>query len=181
MNEVDRVKLICEDRRQEQFFRQILGKRNLRILDVDRPPAGHGSASAYVLGKLPDAVRELRSKNHQRGFGILFAVDGDNLGLTGRLAQIQESLQSVGLAAPARLALAIPTWSIETWLLWLTDGRILDEAESHKQTFEREFRDSRDQAAAIRHASTQWARIEADGLLPSLDHGRGEIDRLTQS
>jgi hypothetical protein len=181
MNEGDRVKLICEDRRQEQFFCQILRRRNLRILDVDRPPAGHGSASAWVLGKLPGAVRELRSTNYQRGFGILFAVDGDNLGLTGRLAQIQESLQSVGLVAPARLALAVPTWSIETWLLWLTNGRILDEAESHKQTFEREFRDSKVQAAAIRHASMQWARVKEGCPLPSLDHGRVEIDRLTHS
>lgn len=118
-----RVRILCEDRRSERFLTRLCESHQVEVLTVDVAPAGIGAASAWVLERYPDLVRQRRSKNYQHHLGLLVHVDGDNLGVAARKAALDARL----VASPVpvrgvdeRIALLVPTWCIETWLLHLS-------------------------------------------------------------
>jgi len=72
-------------------------------------------------------VPTYRRARHQVGLGFLVLVDGDNVGFKARL----EKLKADERAPDDRIVLLAPTWSVETWVLWL-DGEPVKESESTK-------------------------------------------------
>jgi len=116
-----RVWILCEDRRAERFLRELCERFNVRVLEVI--PAPKKCASAWVLAKYPELVRKRRSKKHQRNLGLLVHVDGDNVGVTARKAALDGRLVQASLSkrlVDEPIALLVPTWCIETWLLHLS-------------------------------------------------------------
>lgn len=134
-----RGRLICEDRRQESFFRRVLEPLFGTRLNVVISPSGEGAASAWVLKQYPVHVREWVRRNPAERVALVAAIDGDAVGTAGRMAEADQNLLAVGEATrrPAeRIAVCVPTWSIETWLLFLANEPNVDESQSLKQRFE---------------------------------------------
>ncbi|MCA9521004.1 MAG: hypothetical protein KC609_08530 [Myxococcales bacterium] len=90
-------------------------------------------------------------------------------------------LASAGLEARQaheRIALPVPTWSVETWLLALLGEADLSESASYKTAFPPT---GRDESQALDNAAAQWANASTIAQqLPSLADGAIEIARLLQ-
>ncbi len=120
MSERIRGRLICEDRRQESFFRKLLEPLFGTRLNVVISPSGEGAASAWVLKQYPHHVRAWVRRRPGERVALVAAIDGDAVGTAGRMAQADQSLLAAG--EPVRgplepIAVCAPTWSVETWLL----------------------------------------------------------------
>jgi hypothetical protein len=116
-----RVRLLCEDRRAERFFRALCAHHDVLVLDVQVAPSGVGSAADWVRKRYAAAVRLRRSKNFQQNLGLLVHIDGDDQGCVARKAQLGAELATYKPREPEEpVALFVPTWCIETWVLHLT-------------------------------------------------------------
>jgi len=117
-----RVDLLCEDRLSERLLRGLCSRYGLRLLDIHVAPHGRGAASDWVLDHYAELVQRRRSKNFQTRRGLLVHIDGDAGGVAARKTELDQRL--VGAAHPPRsadepVALIVPTWCVETWLLHL--------------------------------------------------------------
>jgi hypothetical protein len=163
--------VVCEDRAHEQFLRGLLeGKglvsnwaREVRCLVA---PKGRGAASQFVLREFPEVVKTRRSKSFQQSLGVLGMIDGDHVG-SARQRQLLESLDPAR-ATDERIAVLVPTWSIETWAKAL-DGKAVDETTDLKG-FTRDDR-------GLRDAGRSWEPPRLDEP-PMLAEGRRELLRL---
>jgi len=175
--------ILVEDTRTERFFRELLihlgfERHKLRF----RPaPKGRGDAKAWIRAQsqYPLEVRILRKKSYERIF-LITAIDGDNNDPETRKTQLDHALQAEGLRArqdEERIAIPVPTWSIETWLLALLDHEV-DEESSKKNSFEGYY-PPKDERAALREAARQWQR-KSDRIptVPSLADGKSEMGRI---
>lgn len=171
-----RGKVLAEGRRDERFFRVLLDHLGFRIGNVrfETAPRGRGDAKAWVRAQYAAQVELLRRKRHQRLF-LLAVRDGDNVGFAVRKADLDN-------AAPRRddepIAIPVPTWSIETWLLALLGDEGIEEDASRKLDFERCY-PGKAERQALRDAARAW-RDKANGVpsLPSLADGNTELTRI---
>lgn len=95
---------------------------------------------------------------------------------------MDEALEAEGKSARQEseaIALPVPTWSIENWLLALLDEPDIDEAktsEAHKLAwkivYEQKYGDG--EGEALKKAASGWS----SDRLPSLSDGRQEVDRI---
>jgi len=173
--------VLVEDKRQERFVRRLfehLGfeARNLRF---NIAPSGRGAAEAWVRKLYPDEVRALRSRNYQKSLGLLAMRDGDAVGVTARKLELDDELRASGLEArraEERIAVPVPTWSIETWLLHLLGKEALPEYTTFKNSFPRAGERER---SAIQLAAEQWPRPSDEVCAqPSIEDARAEIERV---
>ncbi len=175
--------VVVEDRLTERFFRRLLGRlgfdpRRIRFITA---PAGKGAAEAWVRLRYPNEVRVLRSKNYQHDLFLLAVRDGDRVGPDGRKRELDEELVSVDMdkrRAQERIATPVPTWSIETWLLWLNGRRPVDENSRRKEEFRDQFRGQ--ERRAIEAAVAAWV-VEQPFELPSMIDGQDELGRIDPS
>jgi hypothetical protein len=110
-------------------------------------------------------------------------MDGDNADPVQRKAELDICLQDQGMnprQVDERIAIPVPTWSIETWLLALL-GESVDEATSQKREFERRY-PSKEERTGVRDAAQAW-RVRASGIpsVPSLADSRIEMRRIDVS
>lgn len=123
--------LLCEDQRHEICVRRFLVKlgfepRRIRVVPA---PAGRGSAEQHVRLHYADEVAVLRRKRSQgRTGGLVVVVDGDTRGVAGRKRQLSRALAR---EPGEEIAILVPTWSIETWILDLL-GEPVSEDQSCK-------------------------------------------------
>ena len=171
-----RIWLWCEDREHEAFARNLLKERfglDARRLTVKIAPKGEGAASAWVLLKYQEEVLPTaRRARHQRHLGFLVLVDGDIVGWKRRVEQFEEAGGKE--PRPERIAICAPTWSIETWVLWLCGDDVTEVASLKNRLPPVDFR-SRLGEAIARWEPPRDAEMER---LPSLSAGRVELDRL---
>jgi len=183
--------VLTEDKRSERFFRHLItclgyDKRNFRFLTA---PSGIGSAEAWVLKRYPEEVQVIRSKNFQRSLCLIAVRDGDSEGVSLRKQQMDDALTEANKTPRAeneRIALPVPTWSIENWLLYLLkEPNVNEERQVHrqdlswKQAFARLYGESNEaEAEALRGAARAWSDVQSMDL-PSLVDGRREIARLS--
>lgn len=170
--------VLCEDKRTEKFVRNLLKHfgYDLRAFKFAIAPHGKGAAEAWVQNEYPDAVRVLRRKRHQR-LCLIAIRDGDSVGVIARKRELDDALRKADLDARTddeRIAVPVPTWSIETWLLALLGGDDIDERQSLKAIFERKY-----DSSAIREAIRAWPQVDSLGL-PSLVDGQDEMSRIAR-
>lgn len=177
-----RCVLLCEDEEHELLFRPILenlfGRGTIRVLR-GKTTGGFTFVFNTALKKEAEYVR----RRPQEAVGLLVVVDGDEVGRKGRLDQIQEVLCLAGFGTkgkmPDHIATCIPSRNVETWMLWLSGHRDLDEKTHYERSRQRDL------AAVSRSGlikgwfkpSDEQLRDE-EKILPALFHGRAEIDRL---
>jgi len=176
--------VLCEDKLTERFLRRLLGSFGFdtqrRIL-FEPAPSGLGAAEAWVRERYPREVALLRSKRHQRDLCLLAARDGDNVGVEARKRELDAQLVANGLEPRLpgeRIALPVPTWSIETWLLALLGDDGVREDAPLKEHFQRRHRGHVHEA--IGSAVKAWNEgTAAASSLPSLRDGVSELARLS--
>ncbi len=171
-----RIWVWCEDREHEAFARRLLKERfglDARHLTFKIAPKGQGAASAWVLRKYQEEVLPTaRRARHQQLLGFLVLVDGDNVGWKRRIEQFEQA----GGNEPRseRIAICAPTWSIETWVLWLCGEEVTESVSLKDRLPPDKFRGKLDDAIA------KWdpPRDKEADQVPSLSAGRVELQRL---
>lgn len=170
-----RIRVWCEDREHESFIRSLfeslgVGRKSLHIIPA---PRGTGSASNWVIKRYPELLREARASKHQADLGFLVVVDRDNYGPARRRQQLREESGGQG-DTNERIAVLVPTWSIETWVLWLT-GAEVNEATSVKDRL-----DSMEFRGRLGQAVRAWASPSTNEAtaVPSLNAARAELKKL---
>lgn len=137
-----RVRVWCEDRRQEVFVRNLLVERgfNRRKLDFRVAPRGQGAASAWVIARYGSEVIPLaRTTKNQTNLGFLVVVDGDSQGLEARKGAMCGTPDQ---REPGdRIAICVPTWSVETWVLWLCGDGSVTEDRKYKSRYREDDRE----------------------------------------
>lgn len=183
MSRCDRVRILCEDRLSERFLRRLCEAHKMRVLDVQVAPVGKGAASAWVCANYPGLVKKSRSKNFQANLGFLVHVDGDNLGVAARKAEFDGRLAAANVAergAGERIALLVPTWCIETWLLHLAALAAPPEDAKLKPVPDPAWRDAlaklEESDSALGAAVTAWHSLAS--APPSLVDARVEAKRI---
>ncbi len=171
--------VLVEDARTRDFVRALLRETGFedRRFRFEVAPRGMGAAEAWVLRRYPVKVRWLRSKRHQKGLRLVVHRDGDRVGTVRRKQEFDSSLAAEELAERGQdeaIALLVPTWSIETWLLVLLGHDGVDETRSMKAEFGRRSSCERDD---LRAAARAWSS-EFGADLPSLIDGRTELQRI---
>jgi hypothetical protein len=161
-----RCLLLCEDIEQERLFRPILERHFRRIYVEPRKPHGGASFVLQRIERLADYIRQ----HHQEAVGLLVVIDGDTAGLQGRLEEIRAAAGSAGAPWEKRIAMCVPSRTVETWEMWLCGAREVD----------RGAMSARKAAEAWFEHLTPEARQTEETRLPALTHGRREIDRLQQ-
>ncbi len=172
-----RCQLLCEDLAQEKLFRPILERLFDRRRVYVEPRLPEKGGATFVLAQLPRLAKYVRQRRKE-AVGLLIVIDGDELGLQGRLQEIEERL---GGDLDDRIAICVPTRNVETWKLWLSGIQNLDELADYKNTFRNQveptIRPSQIVDAWFTYLS-EAQRREEENRLPALAHGRKEIDRL---
>lgn len=171
-----RLVLVCEDNQHEAFARRFLRRtgwrrREVRLLKAQR--AG-GAAEQFVRETFAREVHALRPTHVS---SVLVAmVDGDHVGVDGRVAELQRECEAHGVAAPTEqdpIFVLVPTRAIETWLAYLS-GQDVDETRAYPH-LQRE-RECSEQVDAL------FAMCERDALRepvpPSLRSACAVYERL---
>jgi hypothetical protein len=123
--------LLCEDQRQEAFLRRFLkgtgwSNRRFRVEMGRRGAGGH----AFVTSRFPIELQVHRTRHVDCALVVM--IDGDNRGVPDRIALLDRACNDAGVPrrrGEERVAVAVPTWNIETWLAYL-DGATIDERRS---------------------------------------------------
>jgi hypothetical protein len=190
-HEALRITLLCEDRMQEQFLTAICEEHGWQVIDRHVAPAGLGAGSQWVRKQFPERVlyhRRWRRENR----ALLVAIDGDNVGLAGRCEECNAELTKQGKPGRAEdeaIALLVPTWSIETWILFLYDRRVVPEQEKSKDLVPNRLKARKARGTlipargtlksdTIRQVMQAWVQGAEHPELPSLTAGRIEVERL---
>ncbi len=132
---ITRLVLICEDTQHEVFARRFLKKHDWRTrsLHVVVAPPGHGSGEQFVREAFASELRTYRSRRNLVGQALIVIVDGDLCGGEDRLRQLDRACREAGIPTRGddeRVAVFVPTRSIETWLTYL-DGHDVDENKAY--------------------------------------------------
>ena len=142
-------------------------------------PNGKGCASDWVLSNYPEAVGKRRSKNFQKNLGLLVHIDGDEHGVTARKTALDVRLQSkqMPLRGPSEpVAIFVPTWCIETWLLHLAGLEQPRELDKLKRDPDPTYRAAlhalaEDEARYITTAVATWPGSGLPSLMDSKTEG----------
>lgn len=109
--------LLCEDALQETLLRRFLVKKlqfqDHQIRAVPRP-VGQGAAEAFVRRSFRKEVHAYRKTRNRLRIGLLVVIDGDQPGLERRRNWL---LKDCPRRRAEAIAVLVPTWSIETWIL----------------------------------------------------------------
>jgi len=167
-----RCLLLCEDAEHEWLFRPILNHLFHRVRVEPRRPNG---GFTFVLARLADAAKYVRQRP-QEAVGLLVVMDGDEVGFQKRLDAIHEVLREVGFDRQRldKIAICIPCRNVETWELWLSGARDLDEQNNYKNRFHRDVRPHLRRG----ELTEAWLALEESLRLPALAHGREQIRHL---
>lgn len=192
-----RLLILCEDTRHRRFLEALceqwgIGDHQRRIHVA---PKGTGDAKQWIRQRYAHVkdgqVRLIRSNNFQTRLGLLVMIDGDDQGCDARKRELDDALANGGLLRRGehdRIGIFVPTWSIETWLLWFWGDEDVDESDSYKEDGRAggpqraaRFRAARnDRRNTEASAASAWMLPQAGEMdrLPSLADARRERDRL---
>jgi hypothetical protein len=120
---------LCEDNQHEAFARRFLKAMGweTRAMRVEKAPGGRGSGEQFVRQRFPLELKAHRTRPVAQALVIL--IDGDSEGTMARLHTLDQACRDAGVAQrddEERVAIFIPTRSIETWLAYL-DGESVEE------------------------------------------------------
>jgi hypothetical protein len=114
---------ICEDKGHQSFLARLFGRLHISPVRIIVKP-NPGSAEQWVREQLPKEATAHRSRaGHQANLLLVVMTDGDRFGFRDRKASLDTALVRANLPerrAHERILYLVPTWSIETWLAWLS-------------------------------------------------------------
>jgi hypothetical protein len=173
-----RVVVLYEDKEQKCFLLRLAER-----LHLDPVRWRHCRNNVGVLQSLGEEVDALRGRNYQRNLGLVVAIDADDKGLHGRVAELLARIALDASGGPRgdaeRIALVVPAWEIETWYVHLCcpEARPVDETRDYKASAEW-TQLKKDIGSAAKKAVEAWPpdpdRIDP----PSLSAARQELERV---
>jgi hypothetical protein len=180
----DRVRwsLLCEDREMRSFFSRLgelvfgEGPRRIHVA-----PRGEGAAEEWVRKQYPSLAKTYRQFRREN-VALLVAIDGDREGTTRRKRELDEALVKANMSSRTSdeaIAVCVPTWSIETWIVWLCGWEGVTETQPYKDSNEY-TRARRTDEVSAKAAVAKWTPVrpgEQDGV-PSLTDARTELQRM---
>jgi hypothetical protein len=178
-----RFTVLVEDRALERFIRECLyalgvHTREIRIVEY---PAGRGSGKQWIDREYPVQVQAYRRRSAEN-IALIVGTDADDQTVQQRIQRLADVLQEAGreVRSPReRIAIWVPRWNIETWLLFLS-GREVDEAANYKG----QAREVQIKAAAREFVRRYHQYIHDPGAkdhLPSLISAFDETKRIQQA
>lgn len=179
-----RIVILCEDRAQQHFFKKLCERLDHVVLPrIQIAPAGHGSAEQWVRKQYAAEVRAHRQKSAEL-IGLIVGTDGDRFGVAQRKADLEQALKDAQLPPRGddeRIAVCVPTWSIETWFAWLCGLADVNEATKYKNDTAYNAAQRREEISPTIAAQrwTEAPRPEETERAPSLSDGRREMARLS--
>lgn len=177
---------LCEDQRHRSFLLDFLERLNVSPLEVRPAPKGSNGEQWVRLQLLAEAKKFRSRASHQANLVLVVMTDGDRFGVVGRKKLLDEALVAAGQTARGvaeRILYLVPTWSIETWLGWLSgeDASLggINENQTYKgdTAFERLFENT---SISVRRAVDRWEPPDAHEAtrIPSLADARVETKRI---
>ena len=170
--------ILCEDTQHEAFLRRFFSimewpKRRFRVV---RAPSGRGAADEFVRRQFVVELREHRRRRVDRA--VVVMVDGDARGVARRIRELDDACQQSGVpprSGEDRVAVFVPTWSVETWLAYL-DGETVtqDRKDYPRLRRERECGRHVDRLAAMCRADS-LRRPAPPSLLAACDEFRARL------
>ena len=132
-----RIILLVEDEMIERFARRVLialgyHARELRVVPY---PVGRGSGKQWIDQQYLVQVKIYRSQAYHQKIALLVGTDADELTVMNRHLTLAGALQVENLVPRSnqeRIAIWIPRWNIETWILFLAGDQV-DENENYKR------------------------------------------------
>jgi hypothetical protein len=179
-----RIVILCEDRAQQHFFKKLSEQLDHVVLPrIQIAPAGQGSAEQWVRKQYPTEVRAHRQKSAEL-IGLVVGTDGDRFGVDQRKSDLDQALKGADLPLrqdDERIAICVPTWSIETWFAWLCGLSHVDEATKYKNDTGYNAAQRRQEISPTIAAQrwTEEPKPDEAERVPSLDDGRWEMARLS--
>jgi hypothetical protein len=167
-----RLEMWCEDRGQEQFLRRLFRTYRVGRLHITPAPSGEGAASHWVAQQYEKVLKLARLKKHQANLGFMVVVDGDNQGLRARKRELFKGLTD-NRSPDMKLAIWVPTWSIETWVMLLSGGFAASPADVEKEV---KFEVKKQWEHLLPIAVSSWGDPRFSS--GSLDDARIELQRL---
>jgi hypothetical protein len=154
-----------------------------RVYVEPRKPQG---GINFVFHSYPALVKKTVRRFPHEARGILVVVDGDDAGQRLRQQELDKRLTDSGMEKrdkAEKVAICVPTRTIETWELWLVyDKHDLNESSNYKTTFQAENKqDAKGFGGRVKDA---WLKATREDLkheserLPSLCSARGELEAL---
>lgn len=130
--------LLCEDLQHESFARRFLKKAgwDTHRLRVEKGPPSKGSAEQFVRTSFPKELIAYRNRKQHVEHALVFFIDGDQRGVAGRLADLDNECKKQGVAPrlpDEKVAIFVPTWNIETWLAYLDDQRVTESQPNYRK------------------------------------------------
>jgi hypothetical protein len=174
-----RVVLLVEDRSLERFAREVLlqlgfHRCEVRVIEY---PAGRGSAKQWVEKRYPTEVKAYRREANHQQVALLVGTEADEKTVADRFRLLASKLTDAGHAErndTERIALWVPKWNVETWILHLS-GEDVGEEKNYKHKVRRP--DYRTVAEAF-VKSFRESPDERPATLPSLEVAFKETHRL---
>jgi hypothetical protein len=178
-----RFTILVEDRALERFVRHSLLKfgaypKEIRVLPF---PAGRGSGKQWIDREYPIQVQAYRRRAFEN-ITLVLGTDADEQTVQLRAQRLADTLRDAGCDPrndQERIAIWIPKWNIETWLLFLK-GEDVHEGINYKQqvgdvsfeTVATEF---------VRRSRRWLLDRNAESHLPSLVSAFEETKRIQQA
>ncbi len=178
-----RFTILVEDRTLERFIRHCLLQlgahpRELYVLPF---PAGRGSGKQRIDLQYPREVQAYRRKRFEN-IALVVGTDADEQTVQQRAQRLADTLRATGCDERTdqdRIAIWIPKWNIETWLLFLKGEEVHEEVNYKNQAGEVSIKTV---AAEFVRRFRQWLLDpDAAGLLPSLVSAFEETKRIQQA
>lgn len=178
-----RVWILCEDRMHEQILRAWCKWRGIQVVRADLPARGVGDASDWVRKKYPETLKKWRSETRRQDIGLLVATDGDRADKRRLATSVRESSGDPPRQATEAAAFLIPTWSIETWVLFLHNQTVVPEYQPSKRRTDLHPLLAHPERGTLTSPALQqvldaFTSRKSDPHLPSLLDGYDELDRL---
>ncbi|MGP0063842.1 MAG: hypothetical protein ACLQGP_09620 [Isosphaeraceae bacterium] len=178
-----RFTILVEDRALERFVRHCLLElgaypKEIRVLPF---PAGRGSGKQWIDREYPIQVRAYRRRAFEN-IALVVGTDADEQAVQQRAQRLADTLRDAGCVertVQERIAIWIPKWNIETWLLFLKGEDVHEGINYKMQVGEVNF-----EAAAREFADRFRQRSrepEAANHLPSLVLVFGETRRIQKA
>lgn len=169
--------ILCEDTQHEAFLRRffsIMGwSKPFRVVMA---PPGQGAADAFVRRRFVKELREHRRRHVDRA--VVVMVDGDARGVARRIRELDEACQESGVpprSGEDRVAVFVPTWSVETWLAYLDGETVTQDRQDYPRLRrERECREHVDRLVEMCRAGS-LRQPEPPSLLAACDEFRARL------
>ncbi len=178
-----RFLILVEDRKLERFVRECLyalgvHTREIRVVDyLD----GRGSAKQRIDREYPVQVQAYRRRCSEN-IALIVGTDADEQTVQQRISRLGQVLRQAELeprASDERIAIWVPRWHIETWLLFLK-GHEVDES-THLKDRAGEV-DIKAAAREFVRRFRQWDQNPgSEQLLPSILTAFEETRRIQQA